>query len=61
MMTGGWKIPVSTKPLPEAGRSQSISFAAGVIDNVPTVRELVDGIIHDAESILNGWQFLKKE
>jgi NAD(P)H-dependent flavin oxidoreductase YrpB (nitropropane dioxygenase family) len=61
MMTGGWKIPVSTKPLPEAGRPQSISFAAGVIDRVPTVRELVDGIIRDAESILNGWQFLKKE
>ena len=61
MMTGGWKIPVSTKPLPEAGRPQSISFAAGVIDSVPTVRELVDGIIRDAESILNGWQFLKKE
>jgi NAD(P)H-dependent flavin oxidoreductase YrpB (nitropropane dioxygenase family) len=61
MMTSGWKIPVSTKPVPEVGRPQSISFAAGVIDSVPTVRELVDGIIRDAESILNGWQFLKKE
>ena len=62
MMTGGWKTPVNTKPLPTGpGRPQSISFAAGVIDSVPTVRELIDGIIHDAESILNSWRFLKKE
>ena len=61
MMTDGWKTPVNTKPLPAAGRSPSISFAAGVIDSVPTVQELIDGIILDAESILNGWRFLKKE
>ena len=61
MMIGGWKTPVNTKPLPTGpGRPQSISFAAGVIDSVPTVRELIDGIIHDAESILNSWRFLKR-
>jgi NAD(P)H-dependent flavin oxidoreductase YrpB (nitropropane dioxygenase family) len=39
--------------------SRSASFAAGVIDRVPTVKELIDGIIQGAEAILDSWQFLK--
>jgi NADH:quinone reductase (non-electrogenic) len=39
--------------------SQAVSFAAGVIDRIPTVRELIDSIIHEAEQIIDGWAFLK--
>jgi hypothetical protein len=39
--------------------SQAVSFAAGMIDRIPTVKELVEGIMTDAETILNSWQFLK--
>jgi tRNA-dihydrouridine synthase len=39
--------------------SQAVSLAAGVIDRIPTVKELIDGIIREAEEILNGWAFLK--
>ena len=35
------------------------SLAAGVIDRVPTVKELIDSIIHGAEELLASWQFLK--
>ncbi len=31
------------------------SFAVGVIDHVPTVKELIDSIVHDAEKIVAGW------
>jgi nitronate monooxygenase len=39
--------------------SQAVSFAAGMIDSIPTVKELVEGIMTDAKTILNSWQFLK--
>jgi len=39
--------------------SRAVSFATGVIDRIPTVEELVDGIMREAEQILDGWQFLK--
>ncbi len=35
------------------------SLAVAVIDHVPTVKELVDSIIHGAEELLDSWQFLK--
>ena len=35
------------------------SMAVGTIDRLLTVKELVDGIIRDAEEILESWQFLK--
>ncbi len=61
MMTGQRKTPVNTTPASdERDWSQSVSFAAGVIDSVPTVNELIGGIIHDAEVILNDWRFLKR-
>ena len=40
-------------------RLRMVSFAVGVIDQVPTVKEFIDGIIHGAEEILDSWQFLK--
>ena len=39
--------------------SRAVSFASGAIDHIPTVEEFVHGIVHDAEQILNSWQFLK--
>jgi nitronate monooxygenase len=39
--------------------SQAVSFSAGVIDRVPTVKELIEDIIAGAEQILDGWAFLK--
>ena len=36
-----------------------VSFTVAVIDHVPTVKELIDSIIHGAEEILDSWQFLK--
>jgi NAD(P)H-dependent flavin oxidoreductase YrpB (nitropropane dioxygenase family) len=39
--------------------SLSASFAAGTINHIPTVKELIDSIIRGAEEILNSWEFLK--
>jgi len=36
-----------------------VSFAVAVIDHIPTVKELIDNIIREAEEILNRWEFLK--
>ena len=36
-----------------------VSLAVAAIDHIPTVRELIGGIIHGAEEILDSWQFLK--
>lgn len=41
--------------------SSLMSFAVTYIDRIPTVRELVQGIIQGAEEILARWQFLKGE
>ena len=35
------------------------SLAVGVIESVPTVKELVDSVVREAEEILDSWQFLK--
>ena len=35
------------------------SLAVGAINNIPTVREFIDGIISEAEEILDRWEFLK--
>jgi len=39
-------------------RLPPVSLAVSAIDRVPTVKELVDSIIHGAEEILDSWQFL---
>jgi nitronate monooxygenase len=36
-----------------------VSLAVAGITGIPTVKELVDNIIHGAEEILNKWEFLK--
>jgi hypothetical protein len=35
-----------------------VSLAAGVIDEIPTVKEFIDGIIEQAEGIAGNWRFL---
>jgi hypothetical protein len=40
--------------------SSLMSFAVTYIDQIPTVKEFVDGIICGAQDILAGWEFLKK-
>ena len=49
----------STTEPSEPDPSRMVSFTVGVLDNVPTVKELIDGIIRGAEEILESWQFLK--
>lgn len=54
--------PATGSASPAAGQrdwGQAVSFASGVISNIPTVKEFVDGIMFDAEKILDSWQFLK--
>jgi hypothetical protein len=36
-----------------------VSLAVAGITGIPTVKELIDNIIHGAEEILNKWEFLK--
>jgi NAD(P)H-dependent flavin oxidoreductase YrpB (nitropropane dioxygenase family) len=35
------------------------SLAVGAINGIPTVKEFIDGIIREAEEILDSWEFLK--
>jgi hypothetical protein len=39
--------------------SKIVSLAAGVLDRVVPVKDLVNGILQGAEELLEGWQFLK--
>lgn len=36
-----------------------VSLAVATIDHIPTVKELIDNIMQEAEEILDSWQFLK--
>jgi NAD(P)H-dependent flavin oxidoreductase YrpB (nitropropane dioxygenase family) len=40
-------------------RQRPRSLSVGVIGNLLTVQELVDGIVQGAEAVLDSWQFLK--
>ncbi len=55
-----WRNPAShrSEETLEAGL-RMVSLAVGVIDSIPTAKELVDSIIREAEEILDSWQFLK--
>jgi len=48
-----------TPDKPGSDVSKVGSLAMGAIDAVPTVKEFVDGIIQEAEEMVNSWQFLK--
>lgn len=52
-------ISESTPRRGVASPSNQGSLAVGVIDSVPTVKELIDNIIREAEEVLDSWQFLK--
>ncbi|MFC1966849.1 NAD(P)H-dependent flavin oxidoreductase [Chloroflexota bacterium] len=55
-----WRSPAdSASREDETTPSRLGSLAVAVIDHVPTVKELIDGIIHGAEGLLDSWQFLK--
>ncbi|MFC2005979.1 NAD(P)H-dependent flavin oxidoreductase [Chloroflexota bacterium] len=51
-----WK-PIAESPGPEPTKVGSL--AVGVIDRVPTAKELIDSIVHGAEELLDSYQFLK--
>jgi NAD(P)H-dependent flavin oxidoreductase YrpB (nitropropane dioxygenase family) len=61
MVPGPARRPTDGEAEPAQTRQQgpSASFAAGVINHVMTVQELIDGIISGAEQILDSWEFLK--
>jgi hypothetical protein len=40
--------------------SKIVSLAVGVLDQVVSVKELVEGILKEAEELMEGWTFLKK-
>jgi nitronate monooxygenase len=52
---------VDTTPQEESssGARAGGSLAVAVIDRVRTVKEFIDGIIQEAEEILDSWEFLK--
>ncbi|MFX1264642.1 MAG: NAD(P)H-dependent flavin oxidoreductase [Promethearchaeota archaeon] len=55
-----WRNEIeSTSEQDEEGPSREGSLAAGVIDHVATVKELIDSIIEGAEKLLDDLQFLK--
>jgi NAD(P)H-dependent flavin oxidoreductase YrpB (nitropropane dioxygenase family) len=54
-----WRNPDA--PAPDTNidsRLRMVSLAAGVIDSIPSVKEFVNKIIHEAEEIVGYWQFL---
>lgn len=55
-----WRNPDASPQVSNIdARLRMVSLAAGVIDSIPSVKEFVDKIIHDAEEIAGNWQFLK--
>ena len=54
-----WDSGDATSQEGEASPSSLGSLAVSVIDHVPTVKELIDNIVHGAEELLDSWQFLK--
>jgi NAD(P)H-dependent flavin oxidoreductase YrpB (nitropropane dioxygenase family) len=61
MVPGLPRQPTEERTEPTETRQQgpSASFAAGAIDHIMTVQELIDSIINGAEKILDSWEFLK--
>jgi NAD(P)H-dependent flavin oxidoreductase YrpB (nitropropane dioxygenase family) len=54
--TGNRDAPADDR---EIDWSKAVSFAAGVVDHIPSMKDLVEGIVKGAEAILNGRHFLK--
>jgi len=56
-----WRNSTSDELEPSEPRlSRVISLAVGVIDSIPTVKELIENIIHGAEALIDSYQFLKR-
>jgi len=39
--------------------SQSMSFAVAYVDRIPTIKEVIEGILKGAEETLASWEFLR--
>jgi hypothetical protein len=50
---------IASQPAALEAGLRMVSLAVAVIDHVPTVKELIDNIIREAEQILDRWEFLK--
>jgi NAD(P)H-dependent flavin oxidoreductase YrpB (nitropropane dioxygenase family) len=44
----------------EGGSNRLVSLAIGVIDSVVPVKDFVEKMVHDAEALIDGFEFLKK-
>jgi len=54
-----WAQIVGGEEQSEEKLSRVGSLAVGAINSIPTVKEFIDGIIREAEEILDSWEFLK--
>ncbi|MFC1977028.1 NAD(P)H-dependent flavin oxidoreductase [Chloroflexota bacterium] len=54
-----WRNPRSRPVATLDGRLRAVSLAAGVVDRVLTVKELIDSIVQGAEELLDSYEFLK--
>ena len=55
-----WRNPPDSTPQPGQGSLSRLgSLAVAFLDDVPTVKGFIDGIIQGAEELLDGWEFLK--
>jgi len=58
---GNATAPPTPEPPRESEWGGEASFATGVIDYIPTVKEFINNIVQGAEHILDSWEFLKTE
>ena len=55
-----WKSPWGNRTdVDEIKKLRLVSLAATLVDSVPTVNDYINGIIVEAEALINGYQFLK--
>ena len=55
-----WKSPpVRRTDVEEIEKLRLVSLAATLLDGIPTVKEYIDGIIGEAERLLDSYEFLK--
>jgi NAD(P)H-dependent flavin oxidoreductase YrpB (nitropropane dioxygenase family) len=55
-----WKSPPARwSDAEQIARLRVVSLAAAFVDSVPPVKDFIDGIIRQAEALLEGYQFLK--
>lgn len=56
-----WKKPPERwSDAEQIARLRVVSLAAAFVESVPPVKDFINGIIHEAEALLDGYQFLKR-